>query len=123
MAISVDKVKKIQTQTIELGELITDINPILDKEWDALEKLVAAHKNLMKIDTDGLLQLPLPLEPKAAKTPGPRKDCPKCQGAGSWRDTVSPDAPSRPCPCKDIPDSDWPKIKQEWKEALEPAEV
>jgi len=61
MAISVEKVKQIQSQTVDLGELILSVNPVTDKEWDCFEKLVAAHKNLMKIDTDSLLQLELPL--------------------------------------------------------------
>jgi len=123
MAISVDKVKKIQTQTIDLGELIVSINPVTDKEWDAFEKLVAAHKSLMKIETDALLQLPLLPEPKAIKILGARKDCPRCQGAGSVIDLLQPGLPSRPCTCKDVPNTDWPKVKQEWKEALAPAEA
>lgn len=60
MAISQDKVKQIQTQTIDLGELITSINPVTPQDWDAFEKLVAAHKSMTKIDTDSLRQLELP---------------------------------------------------------------
>jgi len=62
MAISQDAVKKIQTQTIDLAELIVSINPVTVKEWDAFEKLVAAHKSMTRIDTDSLRQLELPLE-------------------------------------------------------------
>lgn len=61
MTISQDKVKQIQTQTIELGELIHSVKPITPQEWDTFEKLVAAHKSLTKIDTDSLRQLELPL--------------------------------------------------------------
>ena len=57
MAITNDQVKLIQTQRIELEELILSIKPLSEKEWDAFEKLVAAHKTLTKIDTDSLRQL------------------------------------------------------------------
>jgi len=64
MAISQGGVKQIQTATIELGELIHAINPVTIPEWDAFEKLVAAHKSMAKIDTDSLRQLELPLRQK-----------------------------------------------------------
>ena len=60
MAIPQKAVKQIQTQTIELGELIHSVKPVTTQEWDAFEKLVAAHKSLTKIDTDSLRQLELP---------------------------------------------------------------
>ena len=60
MAISQDAVKKIQTQTIELGELIHSVKPTTPLEWDAFEKMVVAHKSMTKIDTDSLRQLDLP---------------------------------------------------------------
>lgn len=60
MAISQQAVKQIQKQTEDLAELIVSINPVTVKEWDAFEKLVAAHKDLTKIDTDALRQLGLP---------------------------------------------------------------
>lgn len=62
MAISQDKVKQIEAQTEDLAELILSVHPVTVKEWDAFEKLVAAHKSMTKIDTDSLRQLELPLE-------------------------------------------------------------
>ena len=123
MAISVDKVKAIQTQTIELGELILKVNPVSEKEWDAFEKLVGAHKNLMKIDTDSLLQIPLPFEPKKEKVPQARKDCPRCKGTDLYRDPASETNEARPCNCKNVEDVAWPQVKKEWEEALAPVEV
>ncbi len=123
MAISLEHVKEIQRQTIDLGELILAINPVTEKEWDAFEKLVGAHKNLMKVDSDALLQLPLPLE-GAVKKSHPRKDCPLCKGKGKMsQPSDSPDLPPRPCTCRDVPESDWPAVKREWKEALQPVKV
>lgn len=123
MAISVDKVKAIQATTIDLGELIHAINPVTDKEWDAFEKLVSAHKNLMKIDSDALLQLPLPLKAKATPDLKPRSDCPRCQGKGTYTDPTDKSGSQRLCPCKHIDNTTWERVKAEWVAELAPAKA
>lgn len=123
MSISVEAVKKIQTQTIDLGELILSINPVTEKEWDAFEKLVGAHKNLMKIDSDGLLQLPLPLEQKKPAPPKFRTDCPRCGGTGLYRDQAARMKGARQCNCNEVENQAWPQVKLEWEKELAPAEA
>lgn len=120
MPISNDHVKQTETLTSDLGDLIKNINPVTDKEWDAFNKLVDAHKNLMKVDTDSLRQLPLPLEPKAETPTAPREDCPRCKGTGSWIDPADSTKSSRPCICDQVDDKRWPKVKKEWEELLAP---
>jgi len=122
MAISVEKVKQIQAQTIDLGELILSINPVTEKEWDAFEKLVSAHKNLMKIDSDSLLQLPLPLAEKKPAPPKFRPDCPRCSGTGEWTDPSDKSGTPRACNCNEVEDFAWLQVRTEWEKELAPAE-
>ena len=123
MAISVDKVKQIQSAKVDLGELILSINPVTDKEWDAFEKLVSAHKNLMKIDSDSLLQLPLPLETSKKATPSFRQDCPRCKGTGEYFDDPEKDNRPSVCVCDQIADKQWAVIKADWETQLSPVEA
>jgi len=118
MPISVDHVKQIQTFTIDLGELIKKVNPVTETEWDAFEKMVSAHKNMTKIDTGELLQMPLPFDKKPEKETKPRKDCPRCKGSGTFVDPDSPSDPGRPCNCKDVEKSAWPAVKADWMKVL-----
>ena len=67
MSISNDQVELIQTQTIDLAMLIMSLNPVSDREWDAFEKLVAAHKSMTRIDIENLYQFELPLFNQTAK--------------------------------------------------------
>jgi len=69
MAISNDQVEQIQTQTIDLGDLILSMKPVTEREWNAFEKLVAAHKSLTSIDADSLRQLHLPLQKEGGYDP------------------------------------------------------
>ncbi len=48
-------VKDLEGLTKELGEIITDIVPVTPSEWDAMEKMQAAHKQLRSIDISELL--------------------------------------------------------------------
>jgi len=61
VAISNDKVKEIQSLTVDLGEIIHSISPVTEKEWTVYEAIVDAHRKLRRADTDALLQLELPL--------------------------------------------------------------
>jgi hypothetical protein len=54
----ITKLNKLQT---DLGELITTVSPDNDGEWEALEKMTAAHKQLRSIDRTPLSQQKLPL--------------------------------------------------------------
>jgi hypothetical protein len=121
VAIPSEKVKKIQTNTINLGELIVGMNPVTPKEWDAFNKLVDAHKNLMKIDTSELLQGDFGSLLKKKGRGKARPDCPRCGGTGAYVDKADPNATSRVCNCRDVDDKAWPKVKKEWEEALAPA--
>ena len=56
-------IEKLQNVTQELAELIIDTKPRTVREWDALEKMVAAHQKLAKIDTEVLRQLEFALSP------------------------------------------------------------
>lgn len=123
MAISQKHVKKLESITADLGDLIRELSPCTIKEWDAFDGAVAAHKNLRKLDTDSLRQMELPMEAKASKAPKSRKDCPKCAGSGLYRDPNSTDHEPRPCNCKDVDTVAWPQVKKEWEEALQPVEA
>jgi hypothetical protein len=50
-----DQVKKIEELTKEMGKLVTEIEPRKPAEWDAMEKLTAAHKQLRSIEIADLL--------------------------------------------------------------------
>lgn len=69
MAFQEKQVKQLQALTSDLGELIKDTIPVTTEEWDAFYKMVSAHKNLTKIDTGALMQLPLPLKDAKAEAP------------------------------------------------------
>ena len=61
-----DKVKiywieKLNQLQADLGELIVTVNPDNDGEWEALEKMTTAHKQLRSIDRTPLSQQKLPL--------------------------------------------------------------
>lgn len=46
----------------KLGSIIKGLEPEYDAEWEALEKLTAAHKTLRGIDCAELRQLSMPLK-------------------------------------------------------------
>jgi hypothetical protein len=124
MAIANKEVKKLETITSNLEELINSCHPIRPKEWDAFEKMVAAHKNLAKIDTDALRQIGLPGFGEKVKTGRPRKDCPRCGGTGQWHDPADQTSEYRQCSCFAVEKEAWPQTKKDWAEQLkEPAEV
>lgn len=123
MAISNEKVKTIQTLTIDLGEIIHSINPVTEKEWTVYEALVDAHRKLRRADTDSLLQLELPLKVEEPQTPKFRKDCPRCGGSGLYRDPTSQSHEPRRCNCNEIVDQAWETVKKEWEEQLATAEA
>ena len=112
-------IEKLQNVTQELAELIIDTRPKTVREWDALERMVSAHQKLAKIDTEVLRQLEFELSPsEQTVVPLPRKDCPRCQGTGNWIDPLDSAESARACPCKDVEDIAWSKIKKEWKKDL-----
>ena len=49
----VERLDKIQR---ELGELLVEVQPDNDGEWEALEKMTMAHKQLRSIDRTPLSQ-------------------------------------------------------------------
>ncbi len=51
-------IKGIEETTKTLGELIVSIEPANPHEWDAMEKLQAAHKQLRSIDITELIEEP-----------------------------------------------------------------
>lgn len=54
----IEKLNKVQT---ELADLITAVHPDNDGEWEALEKMTTAHKQLRSIDRTPLSQQKFPL--------------------------------------------------------------
>ena len=54
----IEELNKLQDT---LGALITKVVPDNDGEWEALEKMTAAHKQLRSIDRTPLSQQKLPL--------------------------------------------------------------
>jgi hypothetical protein len=120
MPITNEQVKKIETFTSDLGDFIKTINPVTDKEWDAFNKLVDAHKNLMKVPTDELRQLPLFNQEKKRKKAKPRTDCPRCKGAGAYIDPQDSTRTSRVCVCRDVEDEAWPQVKAAWEKQVAP---
>lgn len=118
MPISIDHAKQIQSITSDLGDVIREVNPSSQKEWDAFNQLVSANKALMKIDTGEFMQLPMILVDRNVKEANPRKDCPRCKGAGTWNDPAEPAGPARPCMCKDVEKAAWSKTKADWKGLL-----
>lgn len=57
-----DQAKQMQRIQSDLADLIRECNPTDKNDWLAYERLVNAHKELRKIDTDAFLQIALPLE-------------------------------------------------------------
>ena len=51
-----DQVKKLNELSNELGKLVTDVKPTNEGEWEALEKMTTAHKQLRGIDRTPLGQ-------------------------------------------------------------------
>jgi len=117
-----DDIKQIETMTSDAGDLIKKLNPVTDAEWDAFNKLVDAHKNFQKVDTDGLRQLPLIKSPKTARKPRPREDCPRCQGRGEYVDRNDSSKTPRVCVCRDVEDAAWEGVKASWAKQQTPAE-
>ncbi len=80
----------------ELAELVEDIEPRSEAEWDAFDQLCTAHKAIRKIDTGKLGQLPLPETPAIFchyKTSRDWPDCYEdCEQAGT------PDCPHMQLP-------------------------
>ena len=55
----IEKLNEIQS---ELGELVTEVKPDNDGEWEALEKMTTAHKTLRSIDRTPLSQQKMDLD-------------------------------------------------------------
>ena len=72
-----------------MAHLVVLIEPENEDEWNAYEKIVAAHKQLRSIEFSKLGQLPLPLPSD------PETECPTCSGRGTVLDGT--DAPAM-CP-------------------------
>lgn len=123
MAISQRHVQQLERITADLGDLLMEMRPSTPKEWDAFDSAVTAHKNLRKMDTDSLRQLPLSGMEEPAKAAKPKKDCPRCKGSGTFTDPAAPNDPGRPCICKDIEKVVWPAVKADWAKILEPVSV
>ncbi len=51
-----EQVEALNKLTDGLGKLVTDVKPDNDGEWEALEKMTAAHKQLRSIDRTPLGQ-------------------------------------------------------------------
>jgi hypothetical protein len=51
-------VKEIQDMTKQLGELLVTIEPATPADWEAMEKMQAAHKQLRSIDIAELIERP-----------------------------------------------------------------
>lgn len=56
---AVQQIAKLQS---ELGDLVVKVVPLNSDDWNALEKLTAAHKQLRSIDVAALGQEQLPLK-------------------------------------------------------------
>jgi len=50
------QVKKIESIMKDLGDLIKSLEPQKPSEWDAQERLTAAHKQLRSINTSDLME-------------------------------------------------------------------
>jgi hypothetical protein len=53
-----DKVKELQELTTGLAGMIVDMVPETAADWDAMEKMQAAHKQLRGIDITELFEKP-----------------------------------------------------------------
>lgn len=51
-------VKEIEEITHQVGKLLVTIEPANPSEWDAMERLQAAHKQLRSIDPAELVERP-----------------------------------------------------------------
>ena len=54
-----EQVDELVATTKALGKLVTDVKPDRDADWEALEKMTTAHKQLRSIDTASLRQAKL----------------------------------------------------------------
>ena len=52
----IEQINQIKLLREEIGKLVTKIEPDTSPEWECLEKLTAAHKQLRSIDTSCLGQ-------------------------------------------------------------------
>ncbi len=59
-----ETVKEIVDLTSQLGKMLVTIEPKTPSEWDAMEKMQAAHKQLRGIDIAELVEKP----PRATMT-------------------------------------------------------
>ncbi len=60
----VKEIKEIEDITDQLAKMLVTIEPVTPVEWDAMEKMTAAHKQLSSIDTAELVER----EPRAGMT-------------------------------------------------------
>jgi hypothetical protein len=51
-------VKEMQDLTAQLGKLVVNLEPKTGAEWDAMEKMQAAHKQLRSIEVEELIERP-----------------------------------------------------------------
>ncbi|MDD5081746.1 MAG: hypothetical protein PHU08_00090 [Dehalococcoidales bacterium] len=51
-------VKQIQDLTAELGELVVGLEPKTPAEWEAMERMQAAHKQMRGIAIEELIEQP-----------------------------------------------------------------
>ena len=51
-------IKEIQELTAQLGNLVVSVEPKTEAEWDAMEKMQAAHKQLRGIEVVELIEKP-----------------------------------------------------------------
>ena len=57
-------IKQLQEISTTLGKIIISVEPVTHQDWDAMEKMTAAHKQLRGIDMAELVEQP----PRAAVT-------------------------------------------------------
>jgi hypothetical protein len=77
-----------------IAHLVVLIEPESEDEWNAYEKIIAAHKQLRGIEFSKLGQIPLPT-PK-----DPETECPMCKGRGTIEDGTG--APAVCAKCKGL---------------------
>jgi len=88
-------VQRVKGIKVELGRILTEIDPQNDPEWEAHDKITAAHRQLRNIEYSKLGQLMLP------ETNPPEIECPTCKGRGDIGDSIGDGFQSVFCPqCK-----------------------
>lgn len=60
--LNIEQITQLGDLSTELGDLIIKATPSTAADWENFDKMVAAHRQLRKVDIDAASQLELPIK-------------------------------------------------------------